>query len=88
MLNRSTRGFQQAQAHTDRKSTIKSILVFPFIGFMLLLLCPFWYIYIYMLLGSLADESSSTTVVMPPCRPTVLTRIDSSQNLIVLNVNA
>ena len=41
-----------------------------------------------MLLGSMADESFSTTTVVPPRCPTVLTGMDLSQNLIVLNVNA
>ena len=36
----------------------------------------------------MAEESSSTIVAMPPCRPTVLNRTDPSQNLIVFNVNA
>ena len=34
------------------------------------------------------DESSSITVIVPPCCPTFLNSTDSSQNLIVLNVNA
>ena len=43
----------------------------------------------HMLLGSMVDESSSTTViVVSPRRPTVLNETDRSQNLIVLNVNS
>ena len=41
-----------------------------------------------MLLGSMADESFSIIVVVPPRRPTFLNGTDPSQNLIVLNVNA
>ena len=36
----------------------------------------------------MVDESSSTIVVMPPRRPKVVSGADTSQNLIVLNVNA
>ena len=36
----------------------------------------------------MAEESSSTIVVVPPSRPTVLNGTDPSQNLIVFNVNA
>ena len=35
----------------------------------------------------MAEESSSTLVVVPPLRPTVLNGTDTSHNLIVLNVN-
>ena len=41
-----------------------------------------------MLLGSMADESSSITAVVPPPHLTVLNGADPSQNLIVLNINA
>ena len=41
-----------------------------------------------MLLGSMADESFSIIVVVPPRRPTFLNGTDPCQNLIVLNVNA
>ena len=36
----------------------------------------------------MAEESSSTTAVMTPHHPTVLDGTDTSQNLIVLNINA
>ena len=40
-----------------------------------------------MLLGSMVDEASSTTAVLPPCRSTILNGTDSSHNLIVHNAN-
>ena len=36
----------------------------------------------------MTDESSSTIVVVPPRCPKVVSGVDTSQNLIVLNVNA
>ena len=41
----------------------------------------------HMLLGSMVDESSSTTAFVSPYRPIVLNRTDLSRNLIVLDVN-
>ena len=37
---------------------------------------------------SMAEESSSTNVIVSPRRPTVLNRTYTSQNLILINVNA
>ena len=42
----------------------------------------------HMLLGSMANESSSTIIIVPPRRPIVLTENDQPHNLIVLNVYA
>ena len=41
-----------------------------------------------LLFFSLAEESSSTTFFVSPRRPIVLNGIDTSLNLIILNVNA
>ena len=42
----------------------------------------------HMLFGSMVDEFSSTTTVVPPHHSTVLNGTNLSQNLIILNVNA